>query len=303
MDFPQITAFSYIWLNRKLMKHALLFAATFFTVSLFAQTSEGPLNPSAGANTSCPFAYSSAVDYMPAANVTASDDQYATASHCDCCDQNTRCLESTSFGFSIPLTATINGIVVEVEKHASANSMVQDNGVRIIKNGSTAGNDHLLATPWPAADAWSTYGSPTDPWGVAWMPADINASNFGVAIASISYTCNGNGGAMISYIDNIRITVYYTDISTGISSVASDGSGMEIFPNPSSGNVTLSVSSADAMAMVKCFDVAGKEIFTVNKMTIGGKIVLEETNELAEGIYFLEVMCGEERRVGKLVVE
>ncbi len=285
------------------MKQALLLAATFFTATLSAQTSEGPLSPGAAANTSCPFAYSSTVDYLPAANASASDDVYATASHCDCCDQNTRCLESTSFGFSIPLTATINGIVVEVEKHATANSMVQDNGVRIIKNGSTTGADHMTSANWPAADAWSTYGTPTDLWGTTWTPLDINASNFGVAIASISYTCNGNGGAMISYIDNIRITVYYTDISTGISSVSSDGSGMQIFPNPSSGNVTLSVASTESVATVKCFDVGGKEVFVVNKMNAGGKIVLEETNGLAEGIYFLEVMCGEERAVGRIVVE
>lgn len=285
------------------MKQALLLAATFFTAALFAQTSEGPLNPGAAANTSCPFSYSSMVDYTPAANASASDDVYATASHCDCCDQNTRCFETTGYGFSIPLTATINGIVVEVEKHATANSMVQDNGVRIIKNGSTTGTDHMTSSNWPAADAWSTYGTPTDLWGATWTPTDINASNFGVAIASISYTCNGNGGAMTSYIDNVRITVYYTDVSTGISSVSSDGSGMEIFPNPSSGNVMLSVSSADAMATVKCFDVTGKEVFAVNKMNVGGKIILEETSGLAEGIYFLEVICGEERWEGKVVMQ
>src|SRR5215217_416136 len=95
-----------------------------FSRFVSAQNSQGPLSPSQAENTSCPYSYSSTVDYLPAENVFESDDQYATASHCDCCDANTRCFESRGFGFTVPSTATIDGIVVEIEKKATEGSMV-----------------------------------------------------------------------------------------------------------------------------------------------------------------------------------
>src|SRR5687768_2078113 len=112
-------------------KRFTLFSLPLLFVAAGAQT-QGPSNPVAANNTSCPFSYSSTVDYLPALNINGSDNVYATASHCDCCDQNTRCLEATNYMFNIPATATIDGILVEIEKRASFNSMVQDNGVRII---------------------------------------------------------------------------------------------------------------------------------------------------------------------------
>src|SRR5262245_44447770 len=98
-------------------------------LALQAQNSAGPLSPTVAENTSCPFAYSSPTNYLPESNVFSSDNNYSTATHCDCCDMNTRCFETKGFGFNIPSSATIVGIVAEVEKKATSGSMVQDNGV------------------------------------------------------------------------------------------------------------------------------------------------------------------------------
>src|SRR6185295_6047583 len=112
---------------------------------LNAQNFEGPHDPSVAENTSCPFSYSSVLDYLPAENAFASDDQYATVSHCDCCDANTKCFQTSGYGFNIPLSATINGIVVEVERKASSGSMIQDNGVELLKAGVVTGVSYATA--------------------------------------------------------------------------------------------------------------------------------------------------------------
>ncbi|MCC7301744.1 MAG: hypothetical protein IT233_03785 [Bacteroidia bacterium] len=189
---------------------------------LLSQTS-GPAGPGSAVNTMCSFSYSSMVGYTPATNVMSSDNVYATASHCDCCDQNTQCLFATNFGFSIPLSATINGIVAEVEKRSGPNGQMQDNPVMILKNGTETGTSHSLPGNWGYTDQYYTYGSSTDLWGATWSPADINNSGFGLGFASISYTCFGNNQPLVSYIDHVRITIHYTDLSTGIhSSQSSD---------------------------------------------------------------------------------
>ncbi|HLC83772.1 MAG TPA: hypothetical protein VJI69_08070, partial [Bacteroidia bacterium] len=174
------------------MKKLLLLISVFATTISQAQTSVTN-SPITATNTMCAFAYSSTVGYLPATNVTASDNVYATATHCDCCDQNTQCLTVSDFGFAIPVGAVIDGIVLEVEKRRNAggsSGIVEDNGLQIMKGGLLVGpNKSQYGVDWPLTDTYVTYGSSTDLWGTTWTAADINASNFGVSLASISYVC------------------------------------------------------------------------------------------------------------------
>lgn len=72
-------------------------------------------------------------------------------------------------------------------------------------------------------------GGATDTWGESWTAADINASNFGVALA---YS-NVNVSARTVSVDYARIAVYYTDPTTGnvnwtVGIDASDAGGFKI---------------------------------------------------------------------------
>lgn len=120
--------------------------------------------------------------------------------------------KATNFGFSIPAGATIDGIVVEIERSANNNAgsnRVVDEHVKIVKGGTIGSTNKAdTATNWPTTDAYKTYGGATDLWGETWTYSDINASNFGAVIASRNYT---DSGATEAYIDHIRITVYYTE--------------------------------------------------------------------------------------------
>jgi hypothetical protein len=196
--------------------NGLLLVGIFFLSSLkmlHGQFSQGPLNPASFANnnTTCPFAYTSVAHIAPSGNVATSNNINASASHCDCCDTQTSCLEARNYGFTIPGTATITGIRVDVERRrsAAAGGYIEDNGVMILKGGVYSGpNKANYGVNWPTTDAYVSYGGLGDLWGTTWTPADINSAAFGVAIASISYTC---GSAMTSFVDHIRMTVFYDD--------------------------------------------------------------------------------------------
>lgn len=118
-------------------------------------------------------------------------------------------------GFAVPAGATICGISVSIEKSAvgiSVAGSVKDAAVQLIKRG------HILATNRASASAWSifegvtTYGGSTDAWGDAWTPGDVNANDFGVAIAA---TMNGGvvSVALAARINQVSITVYYLNPS------------------------------------------------------------------------------------------
>jgi hypothetical protein len=76
-----------------------------------------------------------------------------------------------------------------------------DSQVRLLKNGVIAGNNLANTTEWPTTEAYVTYGGATELWGQTWTLADVNASNFGVAIAT-----QVQGGT--AQVDHVRITVY-----------------------------------------------------------------------------------------------
>ncbi|MBK9177422.1 MAG: hypothetical protein IPM46_14030 [Flavobacteriales bacterium] len=77
-----------------------------------------------------------------------------------------------------------------------------DHAVRLVKGGVIAGNNLASASAWPTSDAYATYGGATELWGQAWNLADVNASNFGAALAARVQ----NGTARV---DHMRITVFY----------------------------------------------------------------------------------------------
>jgi hypothetical protein len=142
---------------------------------------------------------------LPGRAVT-SDDSYTTSV---VADAESEMLKVTNFGFAIPTGATINGIVVEIEKKASGTS-VNDINVMIVKADGTYGaTNKAAAESWPTSDAYTTYGASDNLWGETWTAENINDVDFGVGIA-----CYAPSSRTAS-IDHVRITVYYTEAGSG----------------------------------------------------------------------------------------
>jgi uncharacterized repeat protein (TIGR02543 family) len=136
-------------------------------------------------------------------------------------------LKATNFSFAIPSGATIQGIVVEVDRYASTGSggtRVSDNSIRLVKDGTIGGDDKNTGLAWPDSDTdtYQSYGGPTDLWGLNWSSDDINSSGFGVVISARKDNSNNTRNA---YVDHIRITVYY---SYNQAPVANNQSGLSV---------------------------------------------------------------------------
>jgi len=123
------------------------------------------------------------------------------------CDSGSFYLKATNCNPSVPAGATINGIVVEVQKKADVGTKVQDSAAQLIKGGTISGTNKASGTTWSVVYGYTTYGSSTDLWGLTLTPTDVNATNFGFAFAG-SDDVNTAGGT--AYVDHIRITIYYT---------------------------------------------------------------------------------------------
>lgn len=135
----------------------------------------------------------------------------------------THYLKATGFNFTVPTGMTIKGIEVKIEKHqtcadTSCTSIVTDNSVRIVKNGTVTGDEKASATAWPTTDTTVTYGGPTDLWGATWTAANINNNTFGVVLS----VERSGGNDRNVFVDNINIIVYYSDTSAPVIASHSD---------------------------------------------------------------------------------
>lgn len=159
-------------------------------------------------------------------NIIASDNTYATATASQGTGVYTHYLKATNFGFAIPSGATINGIVVTIERKANYSiddRNVVDNVVRLVKGGVVSGNNKAdTSTYYPTVDGLAQYGGATDLWGLTFTPADINSSNFGVVL---SCYLNNIAGGVIASVDAISITVYYTEAVYKDGSASISGAG------------------------------------------------------------------------------
>lgn len=165
---------------------------------------EGPIDPSIGTSNSS----IGTLAWFSPENIYSSDNVYATSTRFDF-GTTTEYLTATGFNFSIPSSATIDGIVVEFERfRSSGGGTLVDNAVRIIKGGFIGTVDKSSSTAWTTNEAYYSYGGSSDLWGETWAPSDINASNFG---AALSVTCTSGCASRIVSVDHVRITVYYTE--------------------------------------------------------------------------------------------
>jgi len=174
-------------------------------------------------------------------NALAQNDTYATASLTKT-DPISHYLKVTNLGFNISSGATIKGIVMEVDRYASGTtggpaSKVSDNSIKLVKGGAIGGDEKSTSASWPASDTnyYQSYGSSSDLWGLAWSPADINNSGFGVVISAIK---DSSAHDRTAYVDHIRITVYYN--SAPVANNQSVSTDEDIAKN-----ITLTASDAD----------------------------------------------------------
>lgn len=190
-----------------IMKNFLLTYLFIFSAIVLQAQNQGPLSGSSFTTVVIP---GSNRTWTNPGNATTSDDIYSTFGNITGgVGSYTDYLVATNFGFSIPLSATITGIVVEVER-SDPNFCTSDYSVRIVK-GSSIGSEigpseRAVGSNYPSSDSYQSYGNAGDLWGEIWSPIDINEPTFGVAIAAQKSVSGTTGGR----VDHIRIIIFYS---------------------------------------------------------------------------------------------
>ena len=175
----------------------------------------GPNSPTAAATV----ANGSSTSWTNPTNAEASDGVYASVGLTK--NGISDYLETTGYSFAVPSTATIDGIYVQVQKYATSTSddSIADQTVSLVVGGSVAGSNLATTSTWPSTDTSTYYGSSTNLWGNSLTPSQINAGNFGVAVAVQDVHATGKATNVTAYVDYVSVTVYYsTSISLNQSS-------------------------------------------------------------------------------------
>jgi hypothetical protein len=139
----------------------------------------------------------------------ASDNHYASFGNLtDIAGKHTDYLVAQGFGINVPANAIITGIMAYVES-SDMNSCTADFNIRIVKKGKIGSTEHSTGDLYfnaDSKDSYRNYGGSNDLWGESWTPDDVNALDFGLAIAAQrAITGRPTGGR----VDNIRLAVYY----------------------------------------------------------------------------------------------
>jgi hypothetical protein len=133
-------------------------------------------------------------------------------------------LTATNFGFAIPGSSTIIGLVFSLERFRGTTRLlgggIFDGEVFAVKGGTnqTSTRANGIRHDWgTTTGVVESYGSPYDLWGAAWTDTDINASNFGVAFSPKQASATAS-------VDVVKATVYYLT-SAPTTAVATTGTG------------------------------------------------------------------------------
>lgn len=142
-------------------------------------------------------------------NIEANDSSYATSSPTS---GLTNALVASNFGFSIPAGATINGVQVDITRHASALNTFKDSLVKLTANAGTGVitgcANKASASNWGTSDADVSYGGSADTWSISaanLTSSVVNGSGFGVVFEGAWVI--GTPTASVNYIS---VTVWYS---------------------------------------------------------------------------------------------
>ncbi len=166
-------------------------------------SSQGPNSPDIGEDNSGV----GTIAWTDPGNVLASDDvNRATATLLQ--NEISHYLLARDFDFTIPAGATIDGVEAKIERHATMANSVKDLSVKLYVGGAISGNEKAdTGTFYPTSDAIATYGGAADLWGLTPAVAQVNAADFGFALACT----NVNASSRTARVDHMTVTVYYTE--------------------------------------------------------------------------------------------
>ena len=191
------------------MKALLLSCISIFTL---LNTNAQTKGPKSGGGFSNGTLAGSNKTWFSVENAEGSDDVYTDFSNLNLgANSHTDYIHVNKFQLDVPLDAIIAGIEITIER-SDPDQSTADHSVRILKYDLITGNEKSTGAAYTSFDSDETFGHSGDLWGEFWTPEMINDNGFGIAIAA--QRIDGSSGATSGRIDNISITIYYSDPTT-----------------------------------------------------------------------------------------
>jgi gliding motility-associated-like protein len=207
-----------------------------------------------------------------------------------------------NLNLNIPVNAQICGVQVEVRKFSSDNSgsnWTRDLDIRLLKNNLITGTNHAnTGVNWTTSETASTYGTNSDLWGTTLNGMDVSTNGFGVAIAIESRAAGLLLPTVISYIDAVRIRVYYyvpssdsdNDGIQDVSDIDWDGDGVannaELLPCTATATLPLTAQSDPTLYYPT---IAGVSANVITRNTAGAGLVNFNISENYSAVTGLEI--------------
>ncbi|TSJ45571.1 gliding motility-associated C-terminal domain-containing protein [Fluviicola chungangensis] len=207
-----------------------------------------------------------------------------------------------NLNLNIPINAQICGVQVEIRKASSDNTSsnwTRDLDIRLLKNNQITGTNHAnTGVNWPTSETAFTYGTNADLWGTTLNGMEVSNNGFGVAIAIESRAAGLLLPTVISYIDAVRIRVYYyvplsDSDNDGIQDVADidwDGDGVannaELLPCTATSTLPLTAQSDPTLYFPT---ISGVWENTITRNTSGAGIVNFNISENFSAVSGLEI--------------
>lgn len=166
-------------------------------------TSIGPLEPQEVSLTGSGNAWSMEL------GIKKQDDLPAVGAAC-CAGDATRSINVSSFGFTVPETATITGVKLLLRARSGVPRAFRDAELKLarLSSGGGFGDDLRSDLPYDGEYTLRQYGGPTELWGAPLTPDVVNATDFGVTYRSVKPRFQFSLD-MNHQIDAISLTVYY----------------------------------------------------------------------------------------------
>ena len=134
------------------------------------------------------------------------DSQYAGAVLDN--DQQSELLRITSYGFSVPATATIKGVVVQLKRRGD--NKIVDGNIELWLDGAASARPKFVSSGWPRVIGTHHYGQEIDTWGNDLTPELVGRPGFGTEIWSKRRTDAGTG-PVPGEVESLLITIWYCD--------------------------------------------------------------------------------------------
>jgi hypothetical protein len=134
------------------------------------------------------------------------DTMYARAVLDD--DQQSELLRVTNYGFTIPPTASIKGIVVQLKRRGE--NKIVDGNIQLWLDGVPSDRPKFVASGWPTNIGTHHYGQEVDTWGNDLTPELVGKTGFGTEIWSKRRTDAGTG-PIPGEVESLIMTVWYCD--------------------------------------------------------------------------------------------